>query len=272
MTVLPRIVSLLVLLALAGCSGSGSPTSPSGTSRVIALSGNLAIREMVLGEIEVVTLTIANIGNAPLTIESITGSGVLPSYSGLSWTAGTIPAGGSQAVTVTFRPMLAGTYTGSLIVTGDQTSGTNTLPYSATVLPATPFTGTWSGTQTVTECQGAGSAQQLLCSAASGSRPGGAFPLGAPMAISLNLTQQGGEVSGTLAIGTITGTVTGVVDSRGLLTLRGTATGGVFTAVIVHWSSRVIGSVMDGVAGYAVTATGLPGVGGLVTSLVLTKQ
>lgn len=267
-----RLVVVGLVALGAACGGAASPTAPSGPTRILALSGNLAFDQMVLGQTATATMTIANTGSAPLTIESITGSGALPTYAGLSWTGGIVPPGGTQAVTVTFRPMIAGTYTGALIVTGDQTSGTNTLAYSASVLPATPFSGTWVGTYTVTECQGSGSAQAATCAAASGTRPGGAFPVGATLPVSMALAQDGNGVTGTLALGAVTGPVAGVVDEKGLLTLRGTVVGGPFSAAIVHWSSRVIGTTMDGAAAYAVTMSGTPGVGGLVTSLVVNRQ
>ncbi|MGE0866337.1 MAG: choice-of-anchor D domain-containing protein [Vicinamibacterales bacterium] len=261
---------VLLLVFSIGCGSN--PTSPSATARTIMLSGDLAFDQVEVGTLVTATFTITNSGQLPLTVANITGTGALPSQATLSWSSGTIPPGGSQEVVVTYRPTAPGTIAGALIVSGDQTAGTNSLPYSATALPATPFTGAWAGTQTVTDCQGGGSAQELLCSPPSSGRAGGAFPVGSPMPLSLTLTQQGSAVSGSIALGALTGTVTGVVDANGLLTLRGTVTGGPFTAAIVHWSTRVIGSTMDGVAGYAVTAEGLPGVGGLVTSLVVTKQ
>lgn len=273
---MPRLAlsafAVLVTVAVSAACGGGTPTSPSATTRILTLSGSIAFNGMVVGDIATATLTIGNTGNAPLTVQSITGSGSLPSAASLSWSSGVIPAGTSQAVIVTFRPLVPGTYTGSLIVTGDHTSGTNTHPYSATVLPATPFTGAWSGSYTVTDCQGGGAAQELVCGAPSGNRPGGRFPVGTSLPVTLTLTQQGDEVSGTIALGSVTGDVAGTVDARGLLTLRGTATAGPFTATIVHWSSRVIGNVMDGAVAYAVTIAGTTGVGGMVTSLVVTRQ
>lgn len=272
MTTRAMAAASVVLLLFTLACGRTNPTSPSAAARTIVLSGNLAFDPVEVGTMVTATFTITNSGSLPLTVETITGTGALPSQATLSWSTGTIAPGGSQEVVVTYRPTAPGTIAGALIVSGDQTSGTNTLPYSATALPATPFAGAWVGAQTVTDCQGGGSAQELLCSPPSGGRAGGAFPVGSPMPLSVNLTQQGSAVSGSLTLGALTGTVTGVVEANGLLTLRGTLTGGPFTAAIVHWSTRVIGSTMDGVAGYAVTAEGLPGVGGLVTSLVVTKQ
>lgn len=49
-----------------------------------------------------------------------------------SWTNGTIAPGMSQAVTIRFSPTAAQSYGGTLTVTADHTSGTNTIPISGT--------------------------------------------------------------------------------------------------------------------------------------------
>lgn len=140
----PRLILTALLLNVAviisvHCGGSGtstsntsSPTSPTPT-RVIALSGNLAFGNVQVGNTATATLTITNSGNATLTVSGITGpsAGI---YSA-TWTSGTIPVGGSQAVTIGFAPTAAQTYSGTLTVNGDQTSGTNTIAISGTGLP-----------------------------------------------------------------------------------------------------------------------------------------
>ncbi|MDP2319497.1 MAG: hypothetical protein Q8O42_09200 [Acidobacteriota bacterium] len=68
----------------------------------------------------------------------------------------------------------------------------------------------------------------------------------------------------------MTGPVTGVV-ANGLLTLRGTVGSGALQVTTVHWSSRVIGRTMDGVAAYSVALPGFPGTGVLQTTLVVHK-
>jgi len=136
----------------------------------------------------------------------------------------------------------------------------------------TPFAGTWSGTYTVIDCQGGGSAQVLICSPPADGRPAGAFTAGTLLPISMTLTQDGTAVAGVLALGPATGNVTGGVDDGGVLTLRGTAAGAPFAAAIVDWNTRVLGTTMDGVAAYSVTMPATPRVGGLVTSLVVTRH
>ncbi|OQX12061.1 MAG: hypothetical protein BWK80_44140, partial [Desulfobacteraceae bacterium IS3] len=47
-----------------------------------------------------------------------------------SWSSGTIAAGGSKSVTVTFKPTAVQTYSGTVTVNSDKTSGTNTIAIS----------------------------------------------------------------------------------------------------------------------------------------------
>ncbi len=136
------------------------------------------------------------------------------------------------------------------------------VPPPVVVVP--PFAGSWSGTYIVESCVGTGSIHDLLCSAPAGSRPGGIYPVGTSLPITLILTQSGSAVSGTFALGGVRGVGTGVV-ANGLLTLEGTARDGTLTAVITHWSTRAIGNVMDGFANYNISVSGVPGIAILVT-------
>jgi len=236
----------------------------------MVLAGNLAFSQVEIEQTVTATFTISNAGNAPLTITSITGNGPLTSQGALSWTAGVIAPGASQEVTVALHPTSLGTYSGGLMVSGDQTSGSNTLPYSAEVVAGTPFAGSWAGNYRIDNCQGAGSVQDLLCSSPSGGRTGGLYPSGSVLPMALSLAQIGASVTGTLSLGELTGPVTGVVENR-LLTLRGTVGSGPLQATTVHWSSRVTGRTMDGVASFSVALPGFPGTGVLVTTLVMKR-
>lgn len=266
-----RGVALAMPLLFAACGGN--PTAPSpgpSTTRVMVLTGDLAFNQVEIGQAATATFTIGNTGNAPLTVTSITGTGPLTSQGAVNWTAGIIAPGASQEVRVAFYPLSLGTYSGALMVSGDQTSGTNTIRYSAEVVAGTPFAGSWSGSYRVDSCQGAGSTQELLCSAPSGGRAGGLYPPGTVLPMALLLAQSGESVSGTLALGELTGPVTGVI-ANGLLTLRGSVGSGSLQVTMVHWSSRVVGRTMEGVAAYNVAMPGVLGTGVLVTTLVVNK-
>jgi hypothetical protein len=116
---------ILLLISASACGGNSPTTTPTptATTRIIGLSGNLAFGNVQVGNTATATLTITNSGNSTLTVSGMTG----PSGYTASWTNGTIPAGGSQAATFQFAPTAAQTYSGTLTVNGDQTSGTNTI-------------------------------------------------------------------------------------------------------------------------------------------------
>ena len=99
--------------------------------RIIGVSGNLAFGNVPVSNTEAATLTITNTGNTPLTVTGIT----YPSGFTGAW-SGTIPAGGSQNVTVTFSPTALQTYSGTVVVASDMTDGTNTATISGTGIPA----------------------------------------------------------------------------------------------------------------------------------------
>jgi peptidoglycan/xylan/chitin deacetylase (PgdA/CDA1 family) len=106
-------------------AASGTGIAPATLTRVIGLSGNLALGNVTTGTTATATVTITNSGNATLTVSGIT----YPSGFSGAW-SGTIVAGGSQNVTVTFAPTAVATYGGTVTVNSDATSGTATLPAS----------------------------------------------------------------------------------------------------------------------------------------------
>ena len=91
------------------------------------MSGNLAFGDVAVNSSAQSTLTIANTGNATLTVSSIS----YPSGFSGNWSR-TITAGGSQPVGVTFSPTSAITYGGTVTVNSDKTSGVNTITASGT--------------------------------------------------------------------------------------------------------------------------------------------
>jgi len=105
---------------------SGTGTAVTAT-RVISLSGNLAFGSVAVGSSLESSFTIYNTGNSTMTVSGIT----YPTGFSGSW-SGTIAAGGSQVVTVTFTPTSATSYSGNLTVNSDATSGGNTLAVSGT--------------------------------------------------------------------------------------------------------------------------------------------
>jgi len=255
---------LLLTIASVAC-GKNSPTAPTTTTpptttappvqtRVIAVTGSLTFGQVFVGAERELTMTITNSGTATLTVRGLSVTGGLADHLFASWSSGTIAAGASQAVVVRFAPRAGGTFSGTVIVEADHTSGTNTLAISATAL--FNAAGTWTGSYIVDRCEGTGSVQDLLCSTQRG-----VFPPGSVLPIRITLTQNGSSLSGTVSFGQVTGPVSGVISADGVLTLQGTATATVLSATISTWSTRVSGNGMTGNVTYNVTMSTAPGVG-----------
>jgi hypothetical protein len=266
-TRLARLVVLMLtaLVPVACGKNSSTPTSPtpstSGPTRVIGLSGSLAFGEVAVGGQRDLTFTISNTGTQALTVTGMTVTGGLSAHTTATWTNGTIASGASQPVTVRFAPTTAGSYTGTLTVNGDQTSGTNTLPISGTAT-APSFQGTWAGRYVIDRCDGTGSIQDLLCSSNRGH-----FPPGTSLPISMTFTQNGNAVSGTFAFGQVTGVGNGVVGPDGVLTLQGTATASTISASIASWNTRIENGQMVGSVTYNFSERTTPGVATVVARL-----
>lgn len=98
-----------------------------GVTRVIGMSGDLAFGDVTVGQTSTRQMTIANTGNRALTVSAMS---YPPDFSGSF--LGTVAAGGTHLVDVTFSPTIEQAYTGVVNVTSDKTSGTNTLAVSGT--------------------------------------------------------------------------------------------------------------------------------------------
>jgi hypothetical protein len=258
-----RIVTIVLMLASIQCSDSdsGRATSPTTSTRVITLSGNLALGDVTVGTTRSTTLTITNSGSAALAVTSISVSPGISSLVNLSWTSGQIAPGSAQTVTINFTPTLAGAYSGTLTVNSDRTDGVNSIALNAVGLINAPFAGGWQGNYLIDQCIGSGSAEDLVCS-----RNRGLYPVGTPLPIGINLSQTGNLVSGTFSLGAATGPVNGVV-TNGVLSLQGTGASGPISVTITSWNTRVNGNVMEGNITYAITVIGATGPATVVTRL-----
>ena len=132
-TPLPTAAPVAAPTAAATTTATATPT------RVIGLSGNLAFGTDTVGTSNTETLTITNTGNSRLTWTDIsTGLAVVTA----SPTSGSVKAGGSKTVTLTFSPVAAITYSGKVTVTSNKTKGKHTIAVSGTgttpAMKATP--------------------------------------------------------------------------------------------------------------------------------------
>lgn len=260
-------VASLVLVAAIGCGGgSDGPSTPTGpsptaTTRILALSGNLAFGEVQVGGSAERTMTVSNTGTAPLTVSGMTVSGGMASILTASWTNGVVPPGASQTVRILVEPTSSGSYSGTVTVNGDQTSGANTLPIS---LNAAGFSadGTFQGRYVVERCDGTGSIQDLLCSANRG-----LYPVGASLPIRLSLSQSGSSVTGRVEFGQVTGNVFGSVSPSGVLSLQGTATSGDLTIVIANWATPIVGNAVTGTVRLDISSRSIFGVAAITARL-----
>jgi len=105
----------------AAISGSGvaMPTP-------IFVQGSLDFGNVFVGQNKKQTFTIRNTGNSPMAVSSIT----YPAGFTGDWNSGTVAAGASQAVNVTFAPTLSQSYSGTVTVNSDKTGGVNTITAS----------------------------------------------------------------------------------------------------------------------------------------------
>jgi hypothetical protein len=114
------------------CSGTGTIDS----TRIIRLSGELAFGDVEVSQTATRTLTIHNDGNSTLNVSNIT---CPDGFSDDFWQPPSgyysVAAGGSKDVTVTFAPIAATSYSGTITVISDKTSGTNTRSCSGTGTP-----------------------------------------------------------------------------------------------------------------------------------------
>jgi hypothetical protein len=95
-------------------------TVPADT-RIIRLTGDLAFGDVAVGSSAQRTLTTHNDGNSVLSVFSVS----YPSGFSGDWN-GSVSAGGSQDVTVTFTPTTETSYSGTLTVNANETSGMGT--------------------------------------------------------------------------------------------------------------------------------------------------
>ena len=99
-------------------------------TRIISLSGHMSFGNVTVDQTLSRSLTISNTGSSTLTVSLISCPSGFTVGSG-DWN-GTISAGGSESVMVTFSPTAAQNYGGTITVYSDKTGGTNTISCSGT--------------------------------------------------------------------------------------------------------------------------------------------
>ena len=124
------LIGLLMVLGVGQVQANEMIESVQGTSQLEGLDQRVIdFGGVNVGSNATATLTITNSGTAPLTWTGLdTGASVVSS----SAVSGAVASGASMTITLTFTPTVATTYSGVLTVTGNQTSGTNTITWTGT--------------------------------------------------------------------------------------------------------------------------------------------
>jgi len=103
---------------------TGTGVNNTSNTSTISLSGNLDFGNIEVGQSETRNFTISNTGNQNFNVSSISfPNGVYAA----NWNSGTINAGGSQNVTVTFQPTNVQSYNGTVTVNHNADGGNNTI-------------------------------------------------------------------------------------------------------------------------------------------------
>lgn len=123
----------LALAVLALSCGGKSPTTPdpSTLTRIIHLNGDLNFGNVDVGQQVTKQIAIVNNGTGPLTVTGLTIPAGTSSSFAASWTNGVIQSGTQQVVSVRFQPTEPRSYSGTMTVQADHTSGPNTMTITA---------------------------------------------------------------------------------------------------------------------------------------------
>ncbi|HJU44867.1 MAG TPA: hypothetical protein VJ691_18715 [Vicinamibacterales bacterium] len=133
--------------------------------------------------------------------------------------------------------------------------------------------GRWSGSYLVEQCSGSsGSMHEILCNPPGGPRPAGIAAVGNTLPLAMEISENGTDLTATISVATVRGTLTGKNRGGGFFFLQGTieAAGGALN--IVHWDTRVTRDSMEGFIGYQLRLPNLPGIGAVGAKLVDMKR
>ena len=144
-----------IVVASDASSGVGTVAVSAQGARSVGLAGNLSFGNNAVSVASQRTLTITNTGTMNLVVSGIT----YPSGFSGAWSGGTIAAGASQNVTVTFTPTAAQAYSGNITVNSNAAGGAVALAVSGVgVVPPSAMVTVTGGTLP----QGSGLAGQVV--------------------------------------------------------------------------------------------------------------
>jgi hypothetical protein len=129
--------------------------------------------------------------------------------------------------------------------------------------------GRWQGSYVVQECSGnSGSVQEVLCNPPGNRRAPGLAAVGSMIPLSLDISENGGELTAAVSLGVLRGTLTGQNRGGGYFFLHGPIAAGGVAINVVRWETQVVRDTMEGFIAYEIRLPNLPGYGGVVAKLV----
>ena len=126
--------------------------------------------------------------------------------------------------------------------------------------------GRWAGSYIVEQCSAnSGSMSEVLCGAPG--RAPGIAAVGTTLPFSMEISENGTDLTAAVSFGQIRGTLTGKNRGGGFFYLEGIVEGPGGAINIVHWDTRVLRDSMEGFIAYQVRISGLPGIGAVAAKL-----
>lgn len=234
-----QAIDYIGTITVASNATLGTPSIPvsgtgTGSTKIISLSGILDFGSLLVGRTLSSSLIITNVGNATLNVSSIT----LPSGFSGSF-SGTVAAGASHTVAITFSPTAVLTYGGFVSVNSDATGGGSTFEISG------------QGVNTLTRAMFLTDNGTLQFGSVSvGSTPTGTLRIYNPGSTAIH-------VVGISLPGGFTGSFTGNIAAHGFhdVTVTFTPLSGIFYGGVITVATSV--STLHGATTLAVSGTGV---------------
>ncbi|MDR1341239.1 MAG: choice-of-anchor D domain-containing protein [Prevotellaceae bacterium] len=202
-------------------------TGTQAAAPAVSLSGSLAFDSVAIGSTATRTLTIRNTGTAPLTVNSIN----CPTGYSVNWTGGSIEAGGTRDVTVTFKPTSLTLYNGSISVSSNASGSPHSVAVSGTGTPAAAPGVSLSGSLTFGSVTIGNTATRTLTVRNTGTAPLTVNSINCPTGYSVNWT--GGSIAdgGTRDV-TVTFKPTSATSYNGSISVSSNASGSPHSATV----------------------------------------
>jgi hypothetical protein len=132
--------------------------------------------------------------------------------------------------------------------------------------------GRWAGAYVVEQCKAnSGSMAEVLCGAPG--RTPGLAAVGATLPLTMDIAENDIDLTATVLLGSIGGTLTGKNRGSGFFFLQGIIEGSGGAIDIIQWDTRVMRDTVEGFIGYEIRIPGYPGLGAVVAKLTnVTRQ